>query len=43
MAMRTKNFWIGVGVGGGLFLALSYVLHCGFGMGPWGCQRLEQR
>ena len=30
-------------LGGGVFIAASYILHCGFGMGPWGCQRSDKR
>ncbi len=26
-------------LGGAFFIGASYVLHCGFGMGPWACQR----
>ena len=26
-------------LGGATFVGLSYVLHCGFGLGPWPCQR----
>jgi hypothetical protein len=32
----------GVALGGGLFLLLSFVAHCGFGLGPWPCQRRER-
>lgn len=27
-------------LGGAVFVGASYILHCGFGMGPWGCQKL---
>jgi hypothetical protein len=32
-------FMGGVALGALSFVAASYVLHCGFGMGPWPCQR----
>jgi len=38
-----KGFWLGVTAGGMAFLALSYVLHCGYGLGPWACQKGDPR
>lgn len=26
-------------LGGATFLLASYILHCGYGMGPWRCQK----
>jgi len=30
-------------LGGLTFLGASFVLHCGFNMGPWPCQRRDPR
>jgi hypothetical protein len=39
----TRDFWIGIGVGGIGFVLLSYICHCRFGLGPWGCQSNDAR
>jgi len=41
--VRMKSLFVGGFALGALsFVAASYVLHCGFGMGPWPCQRGER-
>lgn len=32
-----------VAVGAGLFVVGSWVAHCIFGLGPWGCQKSDPR
>ena len=46
MAKRRKKKMgalTGFVLGAGTFVVASYVLHCGFGMGPWPCQRGDRR
>lgn len=35
--------FVSFALGGAFFLAASYVLHCGMGLGPWKCQRRDFR
>lgn len=39
----SRDFWLGMAAGGLAFVALSYVLHCGYGLGPWKCQLGDPR
>jgi hypothetical protein len=38
-----KSLLLGVLLGGASFVAISYVCHCRFGLGPWKCQRGDPR
>jgi len=38
-----KATFRGFVLGGATFVAVSYIAHCKFGLGPWGCQRSDPR
>jgi hypothetical protein len=43
MKIDRPSLLVGLVLGGIGFVALSYVCHCRFGLGPWSCQKSDTR